>query len=103
MFTTTCPHNGCGKVFTKDTASRVKTTLWAHMKNVHHKKISRFEMTVKEVGSGVIPAAQDAALAEEKPRKKYTKKSAQITVNFCPVCGCDNRAVALAMSVASRM
>ena len=60
-------------------------------------------MAVKEVGA--LPTAmEDAALAEEKPaRKKYTKKSAQITVNHCPYCGCNIQAVALAMSVASRM
>ena len=103
MFTTTCPHTGCGKSFTRDTASRVKATLWAHYRNVHKKKISRSEMAVKEIGA-LPPAMEDAALAEEKPaRKKYTKKSQQITVNHCPQCGCNIQAVALAMSVAGRM
>ena len=84
MHTATCTHPGCGKKFSSPKPWTLNGSMTLHMKK-HQRE-----------------ANPEAARNSEAPKEKrpYTKRQkASVGVNFCPGCGCNLRAVSVAMGM----
>lgn len=92
-----CPRSFTGEFKTRFAAARLKANLANHIKGSHPE---HYVPKVKLVKVEPITDINWVGEAPAATRRPYTHKSKpESSVNFCPGCGCNLRAVKVAMGL----
>lgn len=105
MKTETCPH--CQKFFSHETEKAAKFALAMHLSHQHGIRSERAEhirklKKAREARKKAAESGSEQTKPVEKPKRAYVRRAvkqqeAGPMVRFCPCCGCNLHAVAVAI------
>ena len=101
MTTVHCGYRGCSRTFSNENPALADTALRMHIGRAHKRSVVPRTEREKARRTG---SAKPTKTAKQSAKPARTAPSqADVTINFCPGCGCDLHRIAVGIALSNRI